>query len=280
MAKKKEPFGLKDLAGIIRSRRERPSDGSYTAMLIDKGAGHVCRKLQEEVLEAILESHDGHRDRLVQELGDVLYHALVLGACHNIFLEDIENCLAAHHRSVRTADAQVLKKLETYEAPKPPATTATLLKRSKCKVSGATDVVLFSPNLLSDTPGIHAAKSFPSETKALRTYFQRNDVKVKMGVATDDEIKHAPRRRSTELVLPIICVVNAVLIPLCVSLLAAYLKDIIDKAGKGKKTPVSRQTTKLSICLCEGKRKKTRWFRFEGKLEQVRSELKSVVEDE
>lgn len=94
-------FTLAELAAIIAQRKLESSPESYTARLLQKGANHIERKVLEEAMEVILESHDGQKERLISELGDLLYHILVLAAFHNISLSDIEQHLAAKHKSLQ-----------------------------------------------------------------------------------------------------------------------------------------------------------------------------------
>ncbi|MBU0567950.1 phosphoribosyl-ATP diphosphatase [bacterium] len=94
-------FTLADLDAIIAQRKSEPNPGSYTARLLQKGADQIERKVLEEAMEVILESHDGQKERLISELGDLLYHLLVLAAFHNISLSDIEQHLAAKHKSLQ-----------------------------------------------------------------------------------------------------------------------------------------------------------------------------------
>ena len=96
-------FDLARLFSIIEERKkqyqENPdsSEGSYTAFLFSKGANKIERKVHEEALETILESHDGNRDRLIEEMSDLLYHVCVLAAFHDVSHEDMMACLSARH---------------------------------------------------------------------------------------------------------------------------------------------------------------------------------------
>lgn len=94
-------FTLADLAAIIAQRKSKADPESYTVKLLQKGANQIERKVLEEAMEVILESHDGQKERLVSELGDLLYHILVLAAFHNISLCDIEQHLAAKHKELQ-----------------------------------------------------------------------------------------------------------------------------------------------------------------------------------
>ena len=97
-------FSLADLFRIIEERKkayqENPESkaDSYTAFLLDKGLDKIQRKVHEETLETIMESHDGNKERLVEEMSDLLYHLCVLAASHNITHDDIMECLSVRHQ--------------------------------------------------------------------------------------------------------------------------------------------------------------------------------------
>ncbi len=78
---------------VIARLGERP-DGSYTARLVASGPEAVARKVTEEAIEVLLAARDDEvaagtsasadrvatQDALASELGDLLFHALVLAA--------------------------------------------------------------------------------------------------------------------------------------------------------------------------------------------------------
>ena len=97
-------FSLVDLFCIIEERKkayqanpESKAD-SYTAFLLDKGLDKIQRKVHEETLETIMESHDGNKERLVEEMSDLIYHLCVLAASHDVSHDDIMGCLSARHQ--------------------------------------------------------------------------------------------------------------------------------------------------------------------------------------
>lgn len=96
-------FTLADLTTIIAQRKFESNPESYTVKLFQKGANYIERKVLEETLEVILESHDGQKERLIQELGDLFYHLLVLASFHSISFSDIEDHLSSKHKSLQKA---------------------------------------------------------------------------------------------------------------------------------------------------------------------------------
>ena len=82
-------FTLGDLEAIIARRAEAGADSSYTASLLDKGAGHCARKMGEEAIEAILAVASGDRDEIRKESADLLYHLLVALRASDVRLDEV-----------------------------------------------------------------------------------------------------------------------------------------------------------------------------------------------
>lgn len=94
----KEPAGfLHELQGVIQSRKDNPSEKSYTTELFQKGTKKIAQKVGEEATEVILEAMDGKKDLLIEESSDLLYHFLVLLADQGLKLEDVEAKLMKRH---------------------------------------------------------------------------------------------------------------------------------------------------------------------------------------
>lgn len=94
----KEPSGfLHQLQGIIRDRKENPSDKSYTTTLFKKGTKKIAQKVGEEATEVILEAMDNDKELLIEESSDLLYHLLVLLTDQGLKLEDVETKLMERH---------------------------------------------------------------------------------------------------------------------------------------------------------------------------------------
>ncbi|MEO9485710.1 MAG: bifunctional phosphoribosyl-AMP cyclohydrolase/phosphoribosyl-ATP diphosphatase HisIE [Ekhidna sp.] len=94
----KESLGfLHELQGVIQSRKNNPSEKSYTTELLNKGTKKIAQKVGEEATEVILEAMDGKKDLLIEESSDLLYHFLVLLADQDLKLEDVELKLMERH---------------------------------------------------------------------------------------------------------------------------------------------------------------------------------------
>ena len=75
---------IDEVWAIIQERvRDMPVE-SYTANLIRSGIGKVAQKVTEEAGETAISAAMGDKDNLPEEIGDLLYHTLVLMAASNI----------------------------------------------------------------------------------------------------------------------------------------------------------------------------------------------------
>ena len=84
---------IEELYNVILDRRENPVDGSYTNYLFEKGRDKICKKMGEEAVEVILSSVASKKEDVVEELADLMYHALVLMADMGIEPKDVEEAL-------------------------------------------------------------------------------------------------------------------------------------------------------------------------------------------
>lgn len=88
---------LARLMTTIETRRDEPSESSYTCKLLAAGTSKIGKKLVEEAAEAWEAAAETDRDGvdpLVYEAGDVLYHLLVLLASRGVSLAQVEAELA------------------------------------------------------------------------------------------------------------------------------------------------------------------------------------------
>jgi phosphoribosyl-ATP pyrophosphohydrolase len=83
---------LARLAAVIESRRGGDPARSYVARLFTKGEDAILKKIGEEATEVVLAAKDRDPARLVAEMADLWFHALVaLAACglgpHDVLAE-------------------------------------------------------------------------------------------------------------------------------------------------------------------------------------------------
>ena len=89
---------IRSLEQLVRERKERMPEDSYTTRLFIKGAKTIAKKVGEECSESIIEAVDGKRDRFIYEASDLIYHLLVLLRQMDVDINELEKELMYRHR--------------------------------------------------------------------------------------------------------------------------------------------------------------------------------------
>ncbi len=90
---------LEGLAGVIHSRATEAPEGSYTAMLLSPQKGDkLLSKLAEEASEIIMACKDNDHDHIRYEMGDLLYHLLVVAEKYGVTIDELAGELAARRK--------------------------------------------------------------------------------------------------------------------------------------------------------------------------------------
>ncbi len=89
---------IRVLEGVIEERRVAPPTNSYTSKLLNGDIGRVAKKVGEEASEVIIEAVTNNRERAIYEIGDLVYHSLVLMNKLEISIDDIEKELIVRHK--------------------------------------------------------------------------------------------------------------------------------------------------------------------------------------
>ena len=90
-------FQYQDLMEMLIGRKENPKEGSYTTYLFNKGVDKMLKKVGEETTEVIISAKDGDKANTIYEIGDLMYHVMVLMIEMGISLEDIKKEMASRH---------------------------------------------------------------------------------------------------------------------------------------------------------------------------------------
>ena len=90
-------FQYQDLMEMLVGRKENPKEGSYTTYLFNKGIDKMLKKVGEETTEVIISAKDGDKANTIYEIGDLMYHVMVLMIEMGISLEDIKHEMASRH---------------------------------------------------------------------------------------------------------------------------------------------------------------------------------------
>ncbi|MDY2629237.1 MAG: bifunctional phosphoribosyl-AMP cyclohydrolase/phosphoribosyl-ATP diphosphatase HisIE [Lachnospiraceae bacterium] len=85
---------LESVYNTIMDRKMHPKEGSYTNYLFQKGLDKILKKVGEEATEIVIAAKNPEPEEIVYELGDFLYHVMVLMADKGITWEDVARELA------------------------------------------------------------------------------------------------------------------------------------------------------------------------------------------
>ena len=88
---------IDDLEQTIAARAAKPTDDSYTCQLLAGGVDKIGAKILEEaaeVVEAAAEPDAAGREHFIREVGDLVYHLMVMMRQRNCTLADLETELA------------------------------------------------------------------------------------------------------------------------------------------------------------------------------------------
>lgn len=88
---------LDSLAGLIADRKENPREGSYTNFLL-ANPDQAAQKVGEEAAEALVAALTQSKERLVEEIADLVYHSMVLLATREATWPEVVAELERRHR--------------------------------------------------------------------------------------------------------------------------------------------------------------------------------------
>jgi len=77
------------LERVIEQRRGASIDTSYVAKLLHGGVDRIGKKIGEEATEVVIAAKNGDRAELTWEVGDLLFHTLVLMHEQGVAIDDV-----------------------------------------------------------------------------------------------------------------------------------------------------------------------------------------------
>ena len=89
---------LQTLQEVIQSRKEAPSEESYTSSLFQSGLHKIAQKVGEEAVEVVIEASNNDEKKLHQESADLLFHLMVLLEQRGSSLEQVIEVLKDRHQ--------------------------------------------------------------------------------------------------------------------------------------------------------------------------------------
>jgi phosphoribosyl-ATP pyrophosphohydrolase len=69
---------LRELAAVVKKRREARPEDSYTARLLSEHEDTLYKKIVEEATELVLAAKDHDHDHIRYEAADLVYHLMAL----------------------------------------------------------------------------------------------------------------------------------------------------------------------------------------------------------
>jgi len=86
----KSEFDLMQLFKLIKERKEKMPENSYTSSLFCAGLDKIIAKIEEETEEVVRAAKSEGKQRLVEESCDLLYHLFVLLNNENVTIANIQ----------------------------------------------------------------------------------------------------------------------------------------------------------------------------------------------
>lgn len=93
----KQDFSLGSLMEMLKERKEKMPEGSYTTYLFEKGVDKILKKVGEESTEVIIAGKADDKAETIYEIADLAYHVMVLMVEMGIDVSDIHRELASRH---------------------------------------------------------------------------------------------------------------------------------------------------------------------------------------
>jgi len=90
---------IEELYFLLKDRKEKPQEGSYTNYLFREGLDKILKKVGEESSEVIIGAKNRNKEELIYEISDLVYHVLVLMVNEDVFIDDIKEELISRKRS-------------------------------------------------------------------------------------------------------------------------------------------------------------------------------------
>lgn len=85
------------LFDVIESRKQNPTNKSYTSSLFAEGLPKIAQKVGEEGTEVVVAALVQDDQRLIEEMADLTYHTLVLLAARGLKIQDVLAELERRH---------------------------------------------------------------------------------------------------------------------------------------------------------------------------------------
>ena len=89
-----------ELYDVIKDRKDNRDEKSYTSYLFNNGIDKILKKFGEEATEVIISAKNNSKEEKILEIGDLLYHLLVLMVESGITVKEVEEELKSRRKIV------------------------------------------------------------------------------------------------------------------------------------------------------------------------------------
>lgn len=90
---------LRVLFDLIKDRKEKMPENSYTTKLFTRGENRIIQKVGEEAVETVIAAKNNDKNEIVNEVSDLIFHLFVLLVEKNIDIEEvIDNLINRHNK--------------------------------------------------------------------------------------------------------------------------------------------------------------------------------------
>lgn len=90
---------LGELFDLIKERKIKLPENSYTTKLFKEGENRIIQKVGEEAVETVIAAKNKDKNEIINETSDLIYHLFVMLADQGIEFEEIVNNLETRHKS-------------------------------------------------------------------------------------------------------------------------------------------------------------------------------------
>ncbi len=91
-------YFLQHLSNLVKERKIKMPEGSYTTSLFQRGSDRIIQKVGEEAVETVIAAKNKNKEEIINETSDLLFHLLVLLADQGIELTEVISNLESRHK--------------------------------------------------------------------------------------------------------------------------------------------------------------------------------------
>lgn len=88
---------LKYLDNLIKDRKEKLPENSYTTKLFKEGENRIIQKVGEEAIETVIAAKNNNKEEIINESADLIFHLMVMLNEKDIALIDVISELEKRH---------------------------------------------------------------------------------------------------------------------------------------------------------------------------------------